>query len=221
MSEIKEFSFSQITFENIKSVIKIEKKYNLSIFQDWFNINEISNLDLEFLKKLNSVYGENFASVIKHFSEETLKAKFIIPILNKVDFFSPERYIADFYNESLKYQNDNFCFSGFCDFYVARGIEYPEKPLFFIQEFKKGEKYSDPEPQLIAELIAGLEIGNLQNIKGAYIIGSIWNFVYLYKNNDKYIYTISQNFDSTKLSDLIQIFSNLLFVKNEIFNSIK
>ena len=93
---------------------------------------------------------------------------------------------------------------------------------FFIQEFKKGIKGSDPEPQLLAELIAGLELNTWQIIRGAYIVGAIWNFVILEKlGKDKYQYFVSENFDSSKIGDLKGIYQNLVFVKEEIIEKIK
>jgi len=45
-------------------------------------------------------------------------------------------------------------------------------------------------------------------MKGAYITGGNWHFAILEKlDTDKYQYFISQNFDSTKLHDLKQIYS--------------
>ncbi len=63
---------------------------------------------------------------------------------------------------------------------------------------------------------------DLTTIKGAYIIGAIWNFVILEKlAEDKYQYFVSQNFDSTKIDDLKGIYKNLMFVKNEIISQLK
>jgi hypothetical protein len=107
-------------------------------------------------------------------------------------------------------------------FLVSYGFEKAEKPFFFIQEFKKGLEYSNPEPQLLAELIAGLEISNSKQIRGAYIIGAIWNFVVLEKvGEESYRYFVSQNFDSTDFEKLKLIYKNLLFVKKEILEMVK
>ena len=98
-------------------------------------------------------------------------------------------------------------------------MEYSEKPYFFIQEFKKGKEAYYPESQLLAELIAGVELNDFKMMKGAYIVGAIWNFVILEKlAENQYQYFISINFDSTKIAELKAIFKNLLFIKNEIFN---
>jgi hypothetical protein len=59
-------------------------------------------------------------------------------------------------------------------------------------------------------------------IKGAYIVGAIWNFVVLEKiGKDAYEYFVSQNFDSTKIGDLQDIYKNLLFIKDEIIQKIE
>jgi hypothetical protein len=54
-------------------------------------------------------------------------------------------------------------------------------------------------------------------IKGAFVIGKYWNFVILKKTtNNKYIYFVSEDFDSSKIVDLEAIYKNLIFVKQEI-----
>jgi hypothetical protein len=101
---------------------------------------------------------------------------------------------------------------------VAKGYFYPEEPYFFIQEFKPSTDANNPQPQLLAELIAAVELNQLRSIKGAFIIGTVWNFVILEKlNTDQYQYFVSKNYNSTDLEDLQEIYKNLLFVKQEIF----
>jgi hypothetical protein len=69
----------------------------------------------------------------------------------------------------------------------------------------------------LAELIAAVELNDVQSIKGAYIIGSNWSFVILNKlEQHKYQYSISKNYDSTDLDKLMGIYKNLQFVKQEI-----
>ncbi len=59
-------------------------------------------------------------------------------------------------------------------------------------------------------------------IKGAYIVGAIWNFVILEKvGKDKYRYFVSQNFDATKIDDIENIYKNLIFIKDEIMEKIQ
>ena len=219
ISDIDTFSYSNITLKDLKRVLCIKKIFDDTPFDEWFSFDmNISENDTIFLEILLSKYGR----FLKAYKEETLKANFIIPIINRVNFFSLELETSPFYEEILSYKSDNFTFSGATDFIVSKGLEYSEKPYFFIQEYKKGIKGSDPEPQLLAELISAIELNNEISMRGAYIVGAIWNFVILEKlGKDKYQYFVSENFDSTKIVDLKGIYRNLVFVKEEIIEKIK
>jgi hypothetical protein len=214
--EIPTYSFSQIGFSDLKKIVEIKPKLGYEKFSDWFNDENIllDDEDIIFLQNLiekNIFYLENY-------KEEDLKVKFITPILNRIDFTNIDKEIRDFYDENLFYQTEQFILNGEADFVVAKGYFFPEQPYFFIQEFKKAKAAKDPEPQLLAELIAAIELNNVTTIKGAFIIGAIWNFVILEKlGMNKYQYFVSRNYDSTDLEKLKGIYKNLLFVKKEIF----
>ncbi|KOR33058.1 hypothetical protein TI05_03280 [Achromatium sp. WMS3] len=215
-NKIPTYFFSKITEAQLKQIVNIKRKISNNCFDHWFN-NSISLPDtiLDFLFYLIT---EN-KDFVKDYNEEDLKINFIAPILTKVHYKDLEHEIRAFYDEKLTYTTEEFILTGNCDFYVAKGLFSPEKPYFFIQEFKRELQYSNPQPQLLAELIAAIELNNFVTIKGAYIIGAIWNFVILEKlNTNKYQYFVSENFDSTKIEDLTTIYKNLVFVKNEILN---
>jgi len=216
---IETFSYSQISLKDLKKVTSLKKIFDKRPFDEWFSFSkEISEDDRLFLEILLSKYGQ----LLKSYKEETLKANFIIPIINRVNFFSLEMETSPFYEEIITYESEKFIFTGATDFIVSKGLEYSEKPYFFIQEFKKGIKGSDPEPQLLAELISAVELNNDTSMRGAYIVGAIWNFVILEKlGKDKYQYFVSENFDSSKIGDLKGIYRNLAFVKEEIIERVK
>ena len=213
------FTFSQIKDIDLESVVNIEQNFDNSIFDEWLNCDiKMKKRDIVFLEKL-LIKNQN---LIKHYNEEDLKIHFLTPIFHKVDFQSYKNGFRDFYNEVLTYETDKFIFTGNTDFVVSKGFKYAKKPYFFIQEFKKTKETSDPEPQLLAELISAVELNNWNEIKGAYIVGSAWNFVILKKiGKDKYQYFISKAFDSTKIDDLKGIYKNLQFVKNEIIEMVR
>ena len=120
------------------------------------------------------------------------------------------------------YETENFILNGITDFVISKGLFYSEKPYFFIQEFKRAEDYSNPRPQLLAELISAVELNSWKTIKGAYIIGENWNFVILNRlERHKYEYFVSRTFNSTNFEDLKGIYKNLLFVKEEIIEMVK
>jgi len=216
--DIPSFSFSQISFDDLNNFLILKKGLTYDIFEPWFD-NNIS-VDKEIIDFLEELIEEN-QIFINSYSEENLKVNFIVPLLNKVKFKSIENEFRDFYEDKLTYKTDKFIFRGTCDFVVAKGLFRSEKPYFFIQEFKKSKENSDPEPQLLAELISAIELNNWTTIKGAFIVGAIWNFVILEKlGKDSYKYFVSPNFDSTKIDDLKSIYQNLLFVKEEIRSSL-
>ncbi len=213
--QIPIYNFGTINFKDLEEIVAIKRNVSNSIFSNWFETNiQISDDDQNILDNL---IKENVV-FIDSYKEEELKVKFIAPILNRVKFTDIDHEIRDFYEERISYKTEKFILTGITDFLVSKGLEYSKKPYFFIQEFKKSIKNDDPRPQLIAELIAAIELNNFQMMKGAYIVGAIWNFVIVEKlAENKYQYFISINFDSTKIADLTAIFKNLVAIKEEIF----
>jgi len=216
---IPSYQYSKIRDVELDKLVEIEENFNTEIFNKWLNHDiNLSNEVINFL----TVLIKRQAKYIKIYKEEDLKIKFLTPILNKVDFFIEEEKIRDFYEEKLTYSSENFTLNGTIDFLVSKGLKKAEKPMFFIQEFKRAEDYSNPRPQLLAELISAVELNNWKTIKGAYIIGENWNFVILNRlEKHKYEYFVSRTFNSTNFEDLKGIYRNLLFVKQEIIEMVK
>jgi len=213
--DIPIYYFSKIKDKELRELVNIKQNFSLKIFDKWFN--QTINLEDHEIKFLTELLDKEF-NFIRIYKEEDLKVKFIAPILNKVDFRSIEKEIRDFYEEKITYKTNKFILTGNTDYLVSKGLEYSEKPYFFIQEFKKAKEISYPESQLLAELITAVELNDFKIMKGAYIVGAIWNFVILKKlAENTYQYFISINFDSSKLADLTAIYKNLLVVKEEIF----
>jgi len=208
------YQYSKIRDSDLENLVNIERNLDKSIFKHWFehNISIDSSTEALFI----TLIQEN-ELLIESYSEEDLKVNFLVPVLNKVHFKSFKDNIRDFYELSLRYETDDFIFSGTTDFVVSSGLVKSKTPYFFIQEFKRSEEYGNPRPQLLAELISAVELNHWNSIKGAYIIGAMWHFVILEKlEKNKYQYFVSQNFDSMRIDDLKTIYANLLFVKNEI-----
>jgi hypothetical protein len=209
------YQYSRIRDNDLDQLFSIEKNIQQEdAFEQWFTYDyDFTHEEVEFFQTLIDKHSK----LIADYSEEDLKANVLIPLINQVDFFLLEQKIRGFYEDKLFYQNDNFTFTGTVDFVVAQGLIKSKKPYFFIQEFKRGEEFSNPRPQLLAELISAVELNKQLYIRGAYVIGAIWNFVILEKLSEaNYQYFVSANFDSTKLNDLKAIYKHLCFVKNEL-----
>ena len=223
--EVEDLEPTTYYFSQIKNIIQLEglvnikRIYKKTIFKKWFGFEfEISKEVEVFLQKLL----DKNEDLIFNYYEEDLKANFIIPLINRVDFFMIDDEVRNFFEAPLTYKAENFIFSGEVDFMVSFGILYPKFPYFFIQEFKKGKNPTDPEPQLLAEMISAVELNKITTIRGAFITGENWNFVILEKlGKDKYQYFISKTFNSTNIEDLKGIYRNLQFVKNEIIEMVR
>ncbi len=218
--EIKTYNFSKITDTILKKLVNIEKIYEQeSIFEKWFNFDyKIEDDVTEFLQKLI----DKNTQLIFDYHEEDLKANFIVPLINKIDFFMMKAKIRNFYNEPLNYKTDKFIFNGRADLMVSSGLQVAIKPYFFIQEFKKAEEFGNPRPQLLAEMISAVELNKIKSMRGAFITGENWRFVILEKLGvNKYQYFLSPNFDSTDIEKLKGIYKNLQFVKNEIIEMVR
>ncbi|MCK5871667.1 MAG: hypothetical protein KAG26_02475 [Methylococcales bacterium] len=214
LSSIPIYQYSKIRDSDLNELFEIEKNLNEIIFKQWFTNN--FEIDTETQLFLENLIKDNRV-LIESYHEEDLKIHVISPILNRIKFKSFEHKVRDFYEASLIYKTDAFILKGTTDFMVSEGLVDSKKPYFFIQEFKRSEEYGNPRPQLLAELISAVELNDWTFIKGAYIIGGNWHFAILEKlAHHKYQYFISQNFDSTKISDMRLIYKNLLAVKSEI-----
>ncbi len=218
-SSIPIYSFSKIKNSDLKNIVDIKLNINESKFDYIFNNDIIiSDETTLFLETLIA----KIKPLIKYYREEDLKIHFLAHLFGKINFTSYKNRFRDFYNAKLVYKNDKFILQGEADFMLASGLVDSEKPYFFIQEFKKEQSNSYPEPQLLAELISAVELNNESVMEGAYIVGAIWNFVILEKvGKDSYEYYVSYNFDSTKIDDLKNIYKNLVFIKNKIIKKIQ
>ena len=217
-SDKKSYPFGQMRMKKLKSLVDININLDDTVFDEWFNNDIKLNSDVEpFLKNLLKEEGK----YIRYYNEEDLIIQFISQVLNHIKFKNIDKKIRFFSEEELIYEADNFIFNGEPDFFLARGFQFPEKPYFFIQEFKRKKQNSDPEPQLLAELISAVELNNWKTIKGAFIIGNDWTFVILEKlGKDKYQYFVSEDFNSAKIDDLKSIYKNLLFIKAEVIKMV-
>jgi len=210
------YNFGKIKTKDLEKLFDLKIIFDQEDFNNWFNYEIIlKDEEVLFLKTLL----EQEKNLLRFYNEEDLKVHFISPILNRINFKSYENEVRDFYEEFLIYETNDFILKGITDFFVAKGLKNPKIPYFFIQEFKRGAGYSDPEPQLLAELISAVELNKFNYMKGAFIIGENWIFVILNRLAEhKYHYSLSRTFNASNINDLQCIYKNLLFVKNEILN---
>jgi len=217
IEKIPTYSFSKIRDIELNKIVDIEQKIDRAIFDKWFNADiKLKTDEVNLLKELL----EEELDYISLYDEEDLKMRFLSPILRKVNFKSEN--FRDFYDEKIVYETEKFILNGEVDFTISKGLRFAKKPYFFIQEFKRAEDFSNPRPQLLAELISAVELNSENEMSGAYIVGENWHFVILQRlKKHKYQYYISKTFNSTNIEDLKAIYKNLLYVKSEIIEKAK
>ncbi len=208
MKEIISFGF--INLKKLNKIVNIQRVINDKKFDEWFNYNyKISEEENKFLKYLIN----SRKLYLPYYNEQKLSMKFIAPILNKVDFCFAN--IQDWYSSEISCELNGFLLKGKPYLMVATGIETPEKPYFFLQEYKKSiNSKGNPEFQVLAAMITAIELNKNNKIIGSFVIGQYWKFIILEKIEiEKYEYFVSESFDSLKLNDLKKIYNNLQSLK--------
>lgn len=208
----QQISFSNVKLVQLKSYIDFKLDFDNTAFDKWFKYPyTVSPEEEVFLESL--LKDERL--LIYGFSEEELKAKFIIPILNKVNFKTDET--ADWYERTIRAEVNGIEIGGKTDFLVASGLKEPEVPYFFIQEFKPSESSSSPHDQLLAELMVALELNQEDTVLGAYVVNEIWRFMLLEKKKDNtYTYYLSPGYNCLNKEDLKKLYISLRGVKAAI-----
>ena len=203
------YTFSKMTYKILRKVTNIIIRKRENIFEEWFDYSyKFKKEEEDFLLEL--IDKEEL--YLQKYNEELLKAKFISPLLNKVNFVTED--FRDWYSYEISAIVNGYELSGKPDFMVATGKVEPEKPYFFLQEFKKSRTTSNPDYQVLSEMAVAMEINKSKIIRGTYNIGKWWTFVILKKLDEgKYEYYESKSFDCLDIADLKQIFINLQAVK--------
>ena len=129
--------------------------------------------------------------------------------------------MSDWYERPLHATINDYELGDKTDFLVARGINEPEKPYFFIQEFKPSESKSSPQNQLLSELLVALYLNEEPSALGAYVVGQLWTFLLLKKTvKEEYIYYVSQGFNALNEADLKRLYIALQGVKADIMDKL-
>ena len=155
---------------------------------------------------------------VNYFNEEELKMHFISSILNVANPNIPD-VCKTFFERPLHGIIDNYDMTIVTDCMVAspRFAGDPDKPYFFLQEYKQAQRFgrTDPEGQMLAAMLIAQDINaDQKTIFGCYVIERQWIFTTLNGRE----YCKSQSYNSTKKEDLLQIVFILRKLKELIIN---
>jgi hypothetical protein len=150
-------------------------------------------------EQINSIQSQ-LRFMVDAWNEYDLGILFIGPLFRIIQV--QNRQYRMFFNLVLKTILNNKKIQGQVGGMLAKGWQIPDKPLFFIQEYKSESGPSgDPLGQLLIEMVAAQAMNNEpdQALYGCYIIGRNWFFVVLegkkYAVSDAYVATQSDIYD--------------------------
>lgn len=195
-----------------------------------FGINRVSNCQsLEYWLQTNDVLSDfenevidnallRFAELGIGWNEEELKMHFISAIFNVANP-NIKGICKTFFERPLSGIVNNYILNVITDCMVAspRLGGDPEKPYFFLQEFKQSQRYgkTDPQGQMLAAMLLAQNINQDDKpIYGCYVIENNWYFTTLTGLD----YCRSRQFDSSQKQDLLQIVFILRKLKDLILN---
>jgi hypothetical protein len=208
-------SFKFWTSEEVENTFDIKRQKNLAALVEWLDTSEIV-LPAHTLAILD-VMKDELLEYIEYLNEEELKIHFIGKIIDLVRFDYLGRY-RTFFGRQLTAETDEYILSGEVDFMVATGKMTPNRPFFFLHQYKQELKRdNDPLGQLLIAMVAAQTRNeNHQPILGCYVTGRLWFFVVLEGKN----YSISNGFNSSD-TDLKEIVTILTKSKHYIEEQMK
>jgi hypothetical protein len=206
MERIRNKSFETWLYEEVGQAFGLTRLRTKPILQEFENLQpapfdkSIENLRLCLLDYVDT------------WNEDELKFMFISRFIGLVDFVSPQYKVFTQRPMSVKYENGTKTTSGKVEFMLAKGIQIPQKPFFFLHEYKQeNRKDNDPLGQLLIAMVAA-QVQNADNdtLYGCYVSGRNWFFVVLEGKE----YAVSKAYDATEKS-IYQLFAILLWFKQK------
>ena len=197
------------------NTFKIRTVSTCAALNNWLNasviLTDFENTTLDFAL-------QRYHELSRGWNEEELKMHFISSVLTIANPNIPD-VCKTFFERPLHGIIDNYEMTVITDCMVAspKLAGDPDKPYFFLQEFKQAQRFGRTDPQgqmLVAMLLAQQYNADDKYLYGCYVVENNWRFTTL-KGLD---YCVSPQFDATKKEDLHQIVFILRQLKDLIIN---
>jgi hypothetical protein len=203
-------SFKDWTYEEINNTFGLKRVRSLA------NLDKLSKikLPLDHLKRGTiEEYRLRLFDYIETWNEDEYKFFFISPFIGLVDFSSA--YYKAFTQRplSVSYENGTKTTDGLVEFMLAKGLQTPKSPHFFLHEYKPEKRRdNDPLGQLLIGMVAAKKLNQDDKpIYGIYLNGRNWFLVLLEDEQ----YAVSNPYVATS-NDIFDLFAVLLFFKDEM-----
>ncbi len=206
---MKKRKFEEWEFEQIQNEFGYKRYYEgFSLLETWLKANEpITEREQVELQELAKFLFHNAET----WNEDELKFFFISPLIRLVNF--QHAHYKAFAQRKFSAVIGEWEVNGIVDFVVARGIQHPLQPFFFLHEYKQERKRdNDPLGQLLIEMVVAQNQNEAKfPLYGCYVIGRFYFFVVL----DGQEYAVSDAIAATS-ADIFQIFRMFRWVKRNI-----
>lgn len=228
------YTFSSFTEDMVADAFSLKQELNIEGYlTDWLKNSEtveITNQEQERLIQLS----QKLKLFVRGWNEQELREKFIMQVVQMVDFDLYDHEIVSFAEREMKVIYNNSTIQGKVEWMVAKGLHKPKQPFFFIHEYKKEKDASnDPLGQLLVTLCSAQILNNeklqptlfnpnpvlIEDIPlyGTYIIGRLWFFVRLKDSR----YFVSKAYNAEEMEDLEFIFKMLKAQKQMIVDFVE
>jgi len=207
--------FYQFRGDKIINTFGIRIVEECAILNDWMGAEGVLS---DFENMTIDLALDRYAQLGKSWNEEELKMHFISAIISVANPNIPH-VCKTYFERPLEGTVGNLRMNVITDCMIAspRLAGDPGKPYFFLQEFKQSQHYgkTDPQGQMLAAMLLSQQINaDDKPLYGCYVVENNWRFTTLV-NLD---YCISQQFDSRKKAELVQIVLILRKIKELILN---
>lgn len=207
-------TFSQWTIVEVEAEFGIQQIAESPLLDSWMTVDALPASDEQKnLDRLQNLLVQR----VYDWNEYELSFNFIGPLLTMIDF--NRKNYRSFMERELSTPYGNETLSGTVDFVVAQGRRVPERPFFFIHEYKRErDKNSDPLGQLMIEMVAAQLLNQDEHVLyGAYVVGRNWHFVVL--NGREYAVHRGLNATSDELYTIFGVLKNMEVILDEMSES--
>jgi len=161
---------------DIIQLLQIKRIFKSDALQEWLKTSALMPTviqdQLEPLRYRLELYHSEW-------NEDELKFQFIAPFIQSIHFWGEK--FGQYSQRSLVYRYGEIEVNGVVDWMAAYGGYAPQKPYFFLHEYKKSRyTTADPLGQVLIAMLAAQQINADQHpVYGCYVVGKLWTFVIL------------------------------------------
>jgi hypothetical protein len=192
---------------------EVSLEFGLSRLAQHPFLAEIDGLELDrnhpavpWLSRLQAILN----AYVDTWNEDELRTMFISPLISLVEFVHPNYKVFTQRPLSVRYAQGTKLTEGLVEFMLAKGLQVPQKPHFFLHEYKPEKRRdSDPLGQLLIAMVASQQLNvDEKPVYGIYVTGRLWFFVVLEQNG----YAVSKSY-STEDEEIFKVFAILQYLK--------